>query len=1438
MSDLKHYLPKTVLDFVEKNATEDGIRAPGTTQFEGAVLFADIAGFSTMAQKLSFYANTARSKLGTEILAQRLNLFMGPMVTICDKWGGDVSRFAGDAMIAIFAPVKRPPAIQGKEVTEKEAALIDSCNRAVGAALAIQNHPYIKADKFEFYLGQDGKILQDEEATKFGKMLPYLNKKYAIHLHIGEGNWAAGRKGGSDNILNKYQQKLNLYKQSVSIRVKLGIGVGDVNLFHLGGVTDNIIEHRYEYVAVGSGLADAYGSEAQCQPGEVVASPRAWSFVADGKGKPLKKRKKTTKYFIKAEDRKKYAVLVPNEKNSFEELIHKRNMTNFHFSDAKLDLLWSYVPISIAPYIGSENQRREVWLSELRRVTTLFCQLGFSNEYLESLQKANEKSKQVIRLNLVFSDIEKEVFRYEGTINKFLIDDKGSTLLVVFGLPPFAHDDDADRGVRAAHGIIRALSNHGLTGSIGVTTGVCFCGVLGNKMDRREYSVLGECINLSARLMSAVQQRSAEKEYIYIDKPTRLAMRDSALTQEFMKLPNKLPVKGFNLPVEAYRHDYQTSRLISLVPKGQFMCIVSGSSTSDNGYGIKASRATLFYAKRDIQMSELKEQAFFHYFRGMEEKEKEQARDKFDLLWFKFQPTDNFDQGVLLDMNENAKNFPQDIKVLYFELHEAKSKPGEPKVKRRPVFLDDQAHEFDFKKRPSRDGGVEDTLTLQDRLEKTFAKTSKGRLKLVIVEGSYGVGRSFAINQVLKDDKNVRIVRASGDPFRSSTDVCQVWAILLRKQVEQLIEQRVKEGEVVERREDAKGGKVDRQEAVAEIIDQALEKTKELLRVRGAAKARKSKIMRDYASTDLLYHLNALVGSKYKVPSNGNSRLTFRKREMTRLRRRTLNPERESESRENGSDATTNSKNESDLEESERIIRIITAVVVGLAELSPVHLVLVIEQSQFMDPFSWLVLNEIASKWKNASLTVVLSHRLNLMHLKEGEEEETEEDAATKTYDKAKLQYTKNFRADTFADSSIRDNFKTMRFGTLTSINPELSTDDYALIDQTKDIELLYRKTKTLPAVELIEVRSRQENTHDIMCNILKVSSIPVEALILVHYLRVKTSGNPLYINDALKEYRELNLLQLKEKVTGNKVVNEFDFKRQSFLARLDRDELTVPASVENRCGMILDKLNMVGQIGLKIASLIPPFKPDEQNAETETFVITCASTCILARLQQMTKDEEQGDIDADLFKKEFEVALMEKKSSGKLFVIGEMRKIVERIQTGVLEHIATYDFSASEVKEKVLKLEHVIFDAIELQDINVSFCIDDILQFPPEGIRNFADILQKEWERIVEYGIIEIDWGYYERRRKEYADDSVTIEDLAEEHLGEPTRVFYRFQNEWMRESLANRILFKKKDEILTEMREKDFSPLSSNFDARPVWNTARTHTLRLRTQVAIKTS
>jgi class 3 adenylate cyclase len=68
-----------------------------------------------------------------------------------------------------------------------------------------------------------------------------------------------------------------------------------------------------------------------------------------------------------------------------------------------------------------------------------------------------------------------------------------------------SYEDNAERGLLAAHEALAALRSQGLTARIGVTCGMAFCGLVGAKY-RCEYSVMGPSVNLAARLMCACEK--------------------------------------------------------------------------------------------------------------------------------------------------------------------------------------------------------------------------------------------------------------------------------------------------------------------------------------------------------------------------------------------------------------------------------------------------------------------------------------------------------------------------------------------------------------------------------------------------------------------------------------------------------------------------------------------------------------------------------------------------------------------------------------------------------------------------------------------------------------------------------------------------------------------------------------------------------------------
>jgi len=78
-------------------------------------------------------------------------------------------------------------------------------------------------------------------------------------------------------------------------------------------------------------------------------------------------------------------------------------------------------------------------------------QLRYSSEdFVDKLQQAVLKMMQVVQ-------------RFEGTITRISIDDKGTVIKVTFGLPPYLHTDDATRAVLCAINIrdaMRTLHRH------------------------------------------------------------------------------------------------------------------------------------------------------------------------------------------------------------------------------------------------------------------------------------------------------------------------------------------------------------------------------------------------------------------------------------------------------------------------------------------------------------------------------------------------------------------------------------------------------------------------------------------------------------------------------------------------------------------------------------------------------------------------------------------------------------------------------------------------------------------------------------------------------------------------------------------------------------------------------------------------------------------
>lgn len=77
-------------------------KIPHVHKFDGVLLFADVSGFTTLTEKY-----TQSSGKGTDALTVTLNAYIGKIVQNILQLGGDILKFAGDAILAVWKVTER-----------------------------------------------------------------------------------------------------------------------------------------------------------------------------------------------------------------------------------------------------------------------------------------------------------------------------------------------------------------------------------------------------------------------------------------------------------------------------------------------------------------------------------------------------------------------------------------------------------------------------------------------------------------------------------------------------------------------------------------------------------------------------------------------------------------------------------------------------------------------------------------------------------------------------------------------------------------------------------------------------------------------------------------------------------------------------------------------------------------------------------------------------------------------------------------------------------------------------------------------------------------------------------------------------------------------------------------------------------------------------------
>jgi class 3 adenylate cyclase len=177
---------------------------------------------------------------------------------------------------------------------------------------------------------------------------------------------------------------------------------------------------------------------------------------------------------------------------------------------------------------------------ELREVSVIFCDIrGYT-----ALSAGRDPVEVIHLLNDHMGALTKIVQRHHGVINQFA----GDAIMILFGAPK-SYGNDAAHAVRCAWEMMQERerlnreAKEPLKIGIGVATGVVVAGCIGAE-SRSDYTVVGEKVNLAARLCSA-----AAAGQILIDSETQAK---TARLGAFDTL-EPLSLKGFAQPVPAFR---------------------------------------------------------------------------------------------------------------------------------------------------------------------------------------------------------------------------------------------------------------------------------------------------------------------------------------------------------------------------------------------------------------------------------------------------------------------------------------------------------------------------------------------------------------------------------------------------------------------------------------------------------------------------------------------------------------------------------------------------------------------------------------------------------------------------------------------------------------------------------------------------------------------
>ncbi|MCD4684367.1 MAG: adenylate/guanylate cyclase domain-containing protein [Anaerolineae bacterium] len=405
----------------------------------GTLMFVDLVGFTPLIE-----AHIGAGRDGGRALLGVLSAYFRRLIEVVTVSGGRLLEFTGDAILVHFpanVKVRRDP----------REALHTTLNRAVRTGLRMQH------------------AMQDQEAL--------------AGLHI-----------------------------------RVGIHCGRVLIADLG------TPRRRERVLLGWDVGEAKRAESHSAPGRVALSKAAYEELLafdelTGRGLFNFEQAETPGYWFVVDDLtdkelgdSEWSSILPGVRRlrrSIMDLSPAHLLTRITEVVTHMEPLASYVPAPVLALLVEHANARHV-PPEFSTPTVLFVNLIGLSEAADDCAPGEEQVLAAA-FSRLFAQINAVVECLGGTCKKVTYHLRGSDIMIFFGVP-VAHTDDPLRAVRAAlmiRDLIAGAEPITVGGRvvqpscrIGLSLGPVFAAEIGDTMSRREFNIIGDDVNIAARLMA------------------------------------------------------------------------------------------------------------------------------------------------------------------------------------------------------------------------------------------------------------------------------------------------------------------------------------------------------------------------------------------------------------------------------------------------------------------------------------------------------------------------------------------------------------------------------------------------------------------------------------------------------------------------------------------------------------------------------------------------------------------------------------------------------------------------------------------------------------------------------------------------------------------------------------------------------------------------